>query len=61
MTGGGDIYSYEENPVVNRVSVYNINGWMEDLPSMQDKRASHGCGHYINNNNQMVINLTFRN
>lgn len=58
MTGGGDIYSYEENPVVNRVSVYNINGWMEDLPSMHDKRASHGCGHYINNNNQMVYLVT---
>ena len=37
----------------NTVSVYNTAGWVEDLPDMQQGRYDHGCGHYINSNNDM--------
>jgi len=36
------------------VSVYNTAGWVEDLPNMQQGRFDHGCGHFINSNNEMV-------
>ena len=35
------------------VSVYNTVGWVEDLPKMQQGRFDHGCGHFINSNNEM--------
>ena len=35
------------------VSVYNSAGWVEDLPNMQQGRFDHGCGHFINGNNEM--------
>jgi len=36
------------------VSKYNEIGWLEDLPSLNDERHSHGCGHYYNSNNELV-------
>ena len=36
------------------VSVYNIEGWMEDLPDLNTGRLYHGCGHYVDNNNNIV-------
>ena len=37
------------------VSVYGIDGWMEDLPDLRSGRFYHGCGHYINDENKMVL------
>ena len=40
---------------MNTVSVYSTEGWIEDLPDLLLGRSSHGCGHYINDDNRMVI------
>ena len=37
-----------------RVTVYNSEGWVEDLPSLNMGRYSHGCGHFVNMDNQVV-------
>ena len=37
-----------------RVTVYNSEGWVEDLPSLNMGRYSHGCGHFVNTDNQVV-------
>ena len=36
------------------VSVYDIGGWVEDLPDLNTGRLEHGCGHYVDNNNDIV-------
>ena len=36
------------------VSVYDIGGWVEDLPDLNTGRNDHGCGHYVDNNNDIV-------
>ena len=36
------------------MTVYNSEGWVEDLPSLNPGRNSHGCGHFINTDNQVV-------
>ena len=41
----------------NTVSVYSTSGWMEDLPDLLQGRYGHGCGHYVNDDNKMVIFL----
>ena len=44
----------------NTVSVYSTSGWMEDLPDLRQGRYGHGCGHYVNDGNKMVIFHTIR-
>ena len=44
------------NPRVDTVSKYNIEGWVEYLPSLNTARSGNGCGHYINSNEE-VVNL----
>ena len=44
----------------NKVTVYNTEGWVEDLPSLKQGRYSHGCGHFVNTDNQMVRQLHCR-
>jgi len=46
LTGGWD--------TLKKVSVYSTEWWLEDLPEMLTGRSSHGCGHYVNNDNKMV-------
>ena len=41
------------------VTVYNKEGWVEDLTSLNQGRRSHGCGHYVNTENKLVCNLEF--
>ena len=36
------------------VSVYHIGGWVEDLPDLNTGREDHGCGHYVDTNNDIV-------
>ena len=38
----------------NKATVYNTEGWVEDLPSLNMGRYSHGCGHFVNMDNQVV-------
>ena len=45
---------------MNKVSVYSSLGWLEDLPDLLQGRDSHGCGHYVNDDNKMVIFHTIR-
>ena len=35
-------------------TVYDVNGFVEDLPNMNFARTHHGCGHYINSDNNLV-------
>ena len=41
----------------NQVSEYDVQGWVRDLPKLQQGRYGHGCGHYLNDNNDMVTNI----
>ena len=36
------------------VSVYNGQGWVEDYAGLNTGRKEHGCGHYINGDNNVV-------
>ena len=38
----------------NQVSLYNEAGFLNPLPSMNEGRYDHGCGHYINNELELV-------
>ena len=42
---------------MNKVSIYSSSAWIEDLPELLEGRWSHGCGHYVNDVNKMVIFL----
>jgi len=37
------------------VSRYTTNGWMEDLPELNEWRDSHGCGYFYNDDMQRVF------
>ena len=36
------------------VSKYNDNGFSNDLPPLNTGRYGHGCGHYINEKDELV-------
>jgi len=42
----------------NRVSIYNDDGWVENMPSLNSGRRAHGCGHYYNIAEQLVHIVT---
>jgi len=42
----------------NENEVYDINGFVETLPSLNTPREGHGCGHYKNNDNEVVFLVT---
>merc|ERR1712126_300278 len=46
LTGNGDNY--------NNVDVFSLDGWIMELPQLITGRAGHGCGHFINTDNEMV-------
>ena len=56
VTGGYD----QEDKQTNRVSVYNVNGFVEYLPNMFTKRESHGCAHFIDNDDNIVWHQCFK-
>ena len=39
---------------IETVAVYDENGFVEYLPDLRFGRLQHGCGHYINSNNEIV-------
>ena len=51
ISGGSDEGSRD------KVSQYTLQGWVRDLPQLQQGRYGHGCGHYLNDNNIMVSNI----
>ena len=46
ITGG-----YDDGDRTARTTKYKDNGSFEDLPTLNNKRSSHGCGIYQNTNN----------
>ena len=37
---------------LRQVWVYSLTGLVEELPNMIEKRFTHGCGHYVNTDNE---------
>ena len=50
ITGG-----FEGKTGVSRVSLYNLEGFQADLPSMLEARGGHACASFLNTENEMVI------
>ena len=42
----------------NKVSVFNKNGFVEQLPDLLTGRYLHACGFFINNDKNKVLNQT---
>ena len=40
------------------VTVYNEQGWVEELPTLIIARELHACGHFINTDNKVVLLVT---
>ena len=38
----------------NQVTVYNTEGWVADWPELNTGRWDHGCGYFVNTDNQVV-------
>merc|ERR1719334_260343 len=39
-------------------AVYNIDGFVKDLPDLNTNRGAHGCGHYVNKDMELVYLVT---
>jgi len=50
ITGGGP-----DGGATSRVSRYNNNGWLEDLPSLNNARSGHGCGLYTTDTHKVYV------
>ena len=37
-----------------KVSKYNEDGFVSDLPNMNEGRINHGCSKYVNSDNKIV-------
>ena len=56
LTGGqGDNAEGPYGPSITRVTEYNINGFVKDLPEMITPRFLHGCSHFTNKDNKNVF------
>jgi len=51
FTGG---YMDKGNTHVKTVSMYDMNGWVENLPDLNTARSSHGCGFYYSDKDELV-------
>ena len=45
---GGDV-------TPTQATAYNSDGFLADLPTFNVPRRGHGCGHFINTDNQAVL------
>ena len=55
LTGGmGDNEDGRYGPSITRVTEYDINGFVKDLPDMITPRFNHGCSHFIDKENHNV-------
>ena len=61
VTGGGDgsIAVYYERPQrgtpTSRVTVYNENGWVRDLPNLLTARVAHSCTSFLSEGKRVNI------
>ena len=55
LTGGLD--KPNGDTPLTRVTVYNDNGFLADWPQLKTSRYSHGCGLFINADNEVVRQL----
>ena len=46
VTGGGAFQ--------NEVKIYDIEGWVENLPFLNEGRRFHGCGNYVDSYDNIV-------
>ena len=53
ITGGTD-NDGTYGKTIARVTSYTFNGFLADLPDMNEARSSHSCTHYLNNDNKIV-------
>ena len=51
LTGG---YDPDDNIQLSSVQRYDLNGFVENLPSLNEAREIHGCGCYYNNDGEKV-------
>ena len=49
ITGG-----FEGKTGVNRVTLYNLDGFQSDLPTMLEARGGHACASFTNTEKEMV-------
>ena len=54
ITGGALYLAFG---VSDKATIYNDNGFVEDLPSLNIARYGHGCGHYITDTNGTKVNI----
>ena len=43
-----------ELKTLDKVTVYNSKGWVEDLPSLKTGRYYHACGSFVTSDKKMV-------
>ena len=51
LTGG------ESGAIRSKVSRYNKDGWMEDLPDLNMGRWAHGCAGYKRGSEQVLLKI----
>ena len=49
---GGTVTRYGGH--LGKVSKYNMQGWVEDLPQLIEGRYAHGCGSYLREDGTQV-------
>ena len=54
LTGGMGDEESRYGPSITRVTEYDINGFVKDLPDMITSRFNHGCSHFIDKENHNV-------
>ena len=53
LTGG--LQNSKLSSTYGKATVYNHSGFVEDLPDLNVKRYRHGCGSFIDENNQKAF------
>ena len=53
ITGGSDNSGTYGEPLA-RVTSYTYDGFLADLPEMNEARKQHGCTYFINNDDMIV-------
>ena len=56
ITGGSDNSGTYGEPLA-RVTSYTYDGFLADLPEMNEARKQHGCTYFINNDDKIVSTI----
>ena len=54
ITGGADNNGVYGDPLARVTSYTFIQGFLADLPELNEARKLHGCSHFKNNDNKIV-------